>query len=111
MGHGLWRAADATGGRDAACAALRAQATPAAQAAIDNALAANHLDAIVGPTNSPAWVTDPVNGDLSGDFSKFIGSSGPAAVAGYADITVPAAYRAISRSASPSSAAAGTSRS
>ena len=26
-------------------------------------MAANHLDAIVAPTNSPAWVTDPVNGD------------------------------------------------
>ncbi|HEY8438930.1 MAG TPA: amidase [Candidatus Limnocylindrales bacterium] len=88
----LWRAAEATGGRDAACAALRAQATPAAQAGITNALAANHLDAIVGPTNSPAWLTDPVKGDLSGDFSKFVGSSGPAAVAGYAAITVPAAF-------------------
>jgi len=88
----LWRAADATGGRDADCAALRAQATPAAQAGVDGALAANHLDAIVGPTNSPAWVTDPVKGDLSGDFSQFIGSSGPAAVSGYADITVPAAF-------------------
>jgi len=88
----LWRAADATGGRDADCAALRATATPAAQAGIDDALAANHLDAIVGPTNSPAWLTDPVHGDLSGDFSQFVGSSGPAAVAGYADITVPAAF-------------------
>ena len=88
----LWRSAEATGGRDAACAALRAQATPAARAGIDNALAADHLDAIVGPTNSPAWLTDPVKGDLSGDFSKFVGSSGPAAVAGYADITVPAAF-------------------
>ena len=33
-----------------------------------------------------------MKGDLSGDFSKFVGSSGPAAVAGYADITVPAAF-------------------
>jgi amidase len=88
----LWRAAEATGGRDADCAALRAVATPTAQAAIDDVLAANHLDAIVGPTNGPAWVTDPVKGDLSGDFSQFVGSSGPAAVAGYADITVPATF-------------------
>jgi len=88
----LWRAAEATGGRDADCAALRAVATPTAQAAVDGALAANNLDAIVGPTNGPAWVTDPVKGDLSGDFSQFVGSSGPAAVAGYADITVPATF-------------------
>ena len=44
------------------------------------------------PTNGPAWVTDPVNGDLGGDFSTFIGSSTPAAVAGYANVTVPAGY-------------------
>jgi amidase len=88
----LWRAAEATGGRDADCAALRAVATPTAQAAVDGALAANNLDAIVGPTNGPAWVTDPVKGDLSGDFTQFVGSSGPAAVAGYADITVPATF-------------------
>ncbi|HEY8636561.1 MAG TPA: amidase [Candidatus Limnocylindrales bacterium] len=88
----LWRAAEATGGRDAACAALRAVATPTAQAAVDNLLAANHLDAIVGPANGPAWVTDPVKGDLSGDFSQFVGSSGAAAVAGYADVTVPATF-------------------
>jgi amidase len=47
------------------------------------------LDAIIAPTNGPAWPTDPVNGD---DFSLFIGSSSPAAVAGYANITVPAGY-------------------
>jgi amidase len=88
----LWRAAEATGGRDAACATLRAVATPTAQAAIDNLLAANHLDAVVGPANGPAWVTDPVKGDLSGDFSQFVGSSGAAAVAGYADVTVPATF-------------------
>ena len=50
------------------------------------------LDAIVAPTNGPAWVTDPVNGDLGGDFSTFVGSSGPSAIAGYANITVPAGY-------------------
>ena len=43
------------------------------------------LDAIVAPTGSPAWPTDLVNGD------HFLGaSSGPAAVAGYPLITVPA---------------------
>jgi len=85
--------AQATGGRsDPACTAARAAATPVAQAAIDETLAANDLDAIIAPTNGPAWVTDPVNGDLGGDFSTFVGSSSPAAIAGYADITVPAGF-------------------
>jgi amidase len=45
----------------------------------------HRLDAIVAPTGSPAWTTDPVNGD------HFLGaSSTPAAVAGYPSITVPA---------------------
>jgi amidase len=50
------------------------------------------LDAIIAPTNGPAWETDPVNGDLGGDFSTFVGSSTPAAVAGYANVTVPAGF-------------------
>ena len=36
---------------------------------------------------SPAWITDLVNGDHSGG-----GSSNAAAVAGYPDITVPAGF-------------------
>ena len=52
---------------------------------IDLTLARHRLDAIVAPTGSPAWTTDPVNGD------HFTGaSSTPAAVAGYPSITVPA---------------------
>jgi amidase len=89
----LFVAAQATGGRAAAsCTAARAAATPAARAAIDNTLAAQNLDAIIAPTNGPAWVTDPVKGDMGGDFSLFIGSSTPAAVSGYASITVPAGH-------------------
>ena len=49
-------------------------------------------DAIIAPTNGPAWVTDPVNGDLGGDFSTFVGSSSASAITGWADITVPAGY-------------------
>ena len=48
------------------------------------------LDAIIAPTNGPAWVTDLENGD---DFTGFVGSSRPAAVAGYPNITVPAGLR------------------
>ncbi|HMC76111.1 MAG TPA: amidase [Vicinamibacterales bacterium] len=52
---------------------------------IDLVLRRHRLDAIVAPTGSPAWTTDLVNGD------HFTGaSSTPAAVAGYASITVPA---------------------
>ncbi len=65
----------------------RAAATDAARRSIDETLAAHDLDAIVAPTNSPAWLTTLGEGD---DF-KF-GSSGPAAVAGYPNTTVPAGY-------------------
>ncbi len=45
------------------------------------------LDAIVAPTGNPAWTTDLVNGD------RFLmGSSGPAAVSGYPNITVPMGF-------------------
>jgi amidase len=45
------------------------------------------LDALVAPTEGPAWVTDLVNGDHS-----LGGSSTLAAVAGYPSITVPAGH-------------------
>ena len=83
--------AEATGGRtDQACIDARAAATPVVQERLDALL--EQYDAIIAPTNGPAWVTDPVNGDLGGDFSTFIGSSSAAAIAGYANITVPAGY-------------------
>ena len=81
--------AEATAGRDADCATLRAATTPVAQAAIDDVMAANHLDAIVAPTNNPAWVTDPVNGD---SFDGFVSSSSPSAVSGYGSVTVPMGF-------------------
>ena len=56
-----------------------------ARAAIDGALAEHELDALVAPTNGPAWMIDHVNGD-----SFHIGSSSLAAVSGYPNITVPA---------------------
>lgn len=85
--------AQATGGRaDPTCTPARNDATSTAKAAIDDLMAADNLDAIIAPTNGAAWVTDPVNGDLGGDFSKFVGSSSPSAIAGYPDITVPAGF-------------------
>ena len=92
----VFEAAEATNGRDADCAALRQATTPPVQAAIDQLMAANHLDAIIALTNGPAWPTndDPNVGDLNGHFEYFVGSSAAAAVSGYPDITVPAGYDA-----------------
>jgi amidase len=86
FGQEIFDLAQATGTlTDPAYIKARADATSIAQKAIDDTLAANDLDAIIAPTNSPAWTTDLVNGD---HFS--IGSSSPAAIAGYASITVTA---------------------
>ena len=52
---------------------------------LDATLAEHRLEAILGPSGGPAWVTDLVHGD---GFS--VGSSRPAAVAGYPNVTVPA---------------------
>jgi len=54
---------------------------------IDAALGHDHLDALLAPTAGPAWTTDFINGDHAAG-----GSSSPAAVAGYPDITVPAGF-------------------
>jgi amidase len=51
---------------------------------IDATLASHRLDAIVCPSNQPAWPTDHLNGDhFTGGNTSF------AAVAGYPSITVP----------------------
>jgi amidase len=55
---------------------------------IDAVLAQHRLDAIVAPSGGPAWLTDWVLGDRHGGN----GSSSPAAVAGYPNITVPAGH-------------------
>jgi amidase len=52
---------------------------------IDLLVEANHLDAIVAPTDSPAWTTDLVNGD---HFTSN-GSTSPPAIVGYPIINVP----------------------
>ncbi len=51
---------------------------------IDRVMEEHRLDAIVAPTGSPAWTTDLINGDRS-----HMGSSSPAAISGYPNITVP----------------------
>jgi amidase len=91
FGQEIFEMAQATSGdlTDPAYVAARAAATGGAQRAIDTAVAQHDLDAILAPTNGPAWVTDLENGD---DFSEFVSSSGPAAVAGYPNVTVPAGH-------------------
>jgi amidase len=54
---------------------------------IDATLAANNVQAIVAPTNTPAWPTDLINGD-----AFLFGSSGFAAVAGYPLVTVTGGF-------------------
>ncbi|HUG01316.1 MAG TPA: amidase [Longimicrobiales bacterium] len=52
---------------------------------LDVVLREERLDALIGPTGGPAWVTDLVNGD-----NYSVSSSTPAAVSGYPNVTVPA---------------------
>jgi len=59
----------------------------AKQDGIDATMTKLALDAIVAPTDGPAWLTDYVDGD---HFTG--GSSTPAAIAGYPHVTVPAGF-------------------
>ncbi len=54
---------------------------------IDLVMGEHRLDAIVAPTGSPAWTTDLINGDR-----YHMGSSSPAAISGYPNITVPMGF-------------------
>jgi len=91
FGQEIFELAEATGGdlTDPEYQQQRATATGGARAAIDGAIAAHDLDAIVAPTNNAPWLTDLANGD---DFTGFVSSSSPAAISGYPNLTVPAGY-------------------
>ncbi len=67
--------------------ALKSMQEGAQTNGIDKVMAELNLDAIIAPTGSPAWKTDHINGD-----SFQLGSSGPAAMAGYPIITVPMGF-------------------
>ena len=54
---------------------------------MDKVMDSNNLDAIIAPTGSPAWHTDLLNGD-----HYTLGTSSPAAQAGYPSITVPMGF-------------------
>lgn len=86
FGQEVFLQSEATDGlSDPAYQKARHDATTIAQNAINSTLADDHLDAIIAPTNSPAWTTDLINGD-----HFLVGSSSPAAISGYPSITVPA---------------------
>jgi len=55
---------------------------------IDRLIREKGLDAIVAPTRDIAWVTDHIAGDRLDGGS----SAGPAAIAGYPDISVPMGF-------------------
>lgn len=59
----------------------------AGEEGIDAVMKQHNLDAIIAQTNGPAWSIDWVNGD---HFSG--GSSSPAAISGYPNITVPMGF-------------------
>ena len=56
-----------------------------ARSGINEIMRQHNLDAIVAPTGTPPWPTDLINGD-----HFLFGSSTPAAVAGFPNISVPA---------------------
>src|SRR2546422_5860623 len=68
-------------------AAIAADKLFGATEGIDLLLAQNSLDAIVAPTDNPAWPTDLINGD-----HFVIGTSGPAAIVGYPIFNVPMGF-------------------
>ena len=67
--------------------ALSAMHNGSRQEGIDRVMDEYSLDAIIAPTGSPAWRTDWINGD-----SFQLGSSSPAAQAGYPNITLPMGF-------------------
>lgn len=64
--------------------ALDRMLTQSRERGIDRVMDEHDLDAIISPTGSPAWKTDPILGD---NFS--LSSSSPSARAGYPIITLP----------------------
>jgi amidase len=89
FGQELFELSQATSGdlSDPEYRAMREAATSAARRGIDETLATHRLDAIVAATNSPAWRTTLGEGD-----AFLFGSSSPAAVSGYSNMTVPMGF-------------------
>ena len=88
----IWESADASDGdlNDPVHIQMRTDATGAARRGINETLAKYHLDAIVAPTNNAANVIPLGTGQ--GDNGFLLGTSTPAAVSGYTDMTVPMGF-------------------
>jgi amidase len=90
FGQELFEIAQATSGdlSDPAYLADRRFASETARQLIDNTLATAQLDAIVAPTAGPATATSGETRACTGDAD----ASTPAAIAGYPNVAVPAAF-------------------
>ncbi len=89
FGQELFEQAEALGGLDSPdyLAARAACIKGSRDDGLDRVLDGHRLDAIIAPTGGVAWLIDPVAGDHSSG-----GFAGPAAVAGYPHLTVPAGF-------------------
>ncbi|MGE5394255.1 MAG: amidase [Candidatus Saccharibacteria bacterium] len=89
FGQEVFEQAEKTGGLEEPVyqEALKKSKAMTREGGIDKLMQAHQLDALIAPTNGPAWVIDWINGDHYGG-----GSSEPAAISGYPSITVPAGF-------------------
>ncbi len=89
FGQEIFESAEKTAGLDEPIylEALKKSKKLSREEGIDQLMDQHQLDALIAPTNGPAWTIDWVNGDHFGG-----GSSEPAAISGYPNITVPAGY-------------------
>ena len=85
----LFEQAEALGGLDSPdyLAARAACIKGAREDGLDRVFDQHQLDAVIAPSGGVAWLIDPIAGDHSG--GSF---AGPAAVAGYPHLTVPAGF-------------------
>ena len=107
FGQGHFEAAEELAGRGADTAAADARYAAALASnhrcsraeGLDRALDEHRLDVLLAPSGPPAWETQPhPNGERH---AFFFGSSGPAAVAGYPLVSVPAGTWQVGRERLP----------
>ena len=89
FGQELFEQAEALGGLEspAYLDALAACAKGAREDGLDRVFERHGIDAVIAPTSGLAWLIDPIAGDHSTG-----GFAGPAAIAGYPHLTVPAGF-------------------
>jgi amidase len=88
FGQDIFIKSQATDGfSDPAYAKALADSHDVSRHALETLFSEHQLDAIVAPSNSPAWVTDLVDGD-----HFILASTAPAARAGFPLVTVPAGF-------------------